>query len=839
MLLDVELDGPALVPEGARTHSVSCILGEMSDEGYAMPASALPRPLFAAFLVLLVVTVFGLGTPTAETKPDDDSAADARSRLEAAEDGLLQDPTDPTLLARASRAAEEAGAADEALWYARLALHEARAEGRSEEEIEDLVARVAALDPLPVDARPRLAERSRRLFELGVECAKRKLYANAVEYFERCHGTPAEPEAAEQLAKLYANKKSVAALLDTGLDVPIHHRTSRADRRRVRQDAGHENWRDAWRVKSTSYTVHTNVGWSVGTGISRAMEQMNRFYRETYLGKRGSGKTSRCTIDVYRSRTEFIEHTGNSSALGLYFPGQNRVAAFDPRADGGTLRELYETLFHETSHQFTHLVCRSTIPSWLNEGLATYFESARILAGGRVVPNLPNKGRLTNLQQTLNDGDPTVRDVVSYSEPGSYPAEYYCVGWGLTYFFKNYENEKSERVYAPHFDAYLKSYKSTGKHDSFARFVEYFVERPKEEGLDSFDSLVRRFKTWIDELHLLVQGGSEKADDLLERARRQRKAGRTEAALESYRWALDKRRGDPAALFDLAALHVKRKEKDAALYRLRRLLAQMAETNERDENVRGLDMRPDEVAEKCRAGIDKLEKTLLPAETAIHQDFVTQITEAAQAYVAAGYPRNALWSLDTAILILGGDGTLAKERARIADEKQVETWRWRRVPITTRFRAWHPLGPWGAEEGALTITTEEMLENVMREEPGPRYRFEATVHLTEPSSNTYAGILFGHAGDGVWDVFVLTDRGRVEVNRIIEDWPMNRYRGRYQDHEEDGVRLAVEVDRGTVRFFVDGRRVETRAYPQEELAGRVGVMAKSAVARFEDVRLGN
>ncbi len=766
-------------------------------------------------------------------------AGKASEAFALAVEGLEYDAEDLALLDQAARAAEAAERLDDALLYARHALLEARAEGEATEDVTRRQNLVKRLDPLPGADRPRMEERSRRLFQLGQDCVRRKLYANAVEFFQRCYGTPAEPEAAAQLDKLYKKAKVVDVLIDSGIDVPVYHRLSRADRRAARQDHRHEGWKEAWKIKSPNYTVRTNVGWIDGNAMVRAMEQMNRYYREAYLGKRGKGGTARCVIEVYKDRDEFVQFTGNTDALGFFVPGKNLVAAFDPRPDGGTFRDLFETLSHEVSHQFVHMVCRGTVPSWLNEGLATYFESAEIRPNGRVDTNLVNRGRLRNLKQALDDEYPTLDDVVRYFAPGSYPADYYCVGWGLTYFFKNYENEDCERIYRPIFDAYLKTYRKGGSHDSFARFLEHFVEGVDEPGIETFEDLEKRFRTWIEDLHRIEFGGSGSADALIERARKRRDAGQLETAAEAYRWALRKRPDDVAGQLELADLQEKAGEKDAALYRYRRLQEQLHERKGGEPAAALLGERTvASVRNHLTARIVALEPAIPEAEAAIHADFVERVAGAAAKYVELGFPRNALWTLDTALRILPGDPSLEAERTRLAKATKVDIWRWRRIPIAERLRAFHPVGPWEAQDGALVVEAAEGLECLLRDEPPSRYRLEVTLRSDDMHSKSYAGLLFGVPSADVWNVFALVGGKDVELNRILERYPLNKYRTRFEDREGDGIRLAVEVERTKLRLFVDGALVREREIEPDAMAGRLGVVASACTARFTDLRLG-
>ena len=70
----------------------------------------------------------------------------------------------------------------------------------------------------------------------------------------------------------------------------------------------------------------------------------------------------------------FAEHTS-----GLFVPSANLLIILDhPNS-----KDTYGILFHEAFHQFVHRHVRA-MPTWLNEGLATYYGSARPRRGSLV-----------------------------------------------------------------------------------------------------------------------------------------------------------------------------------------------------------------------------------------------------------------------------------------------------------------------------------------------------------------------------------------------------------------------------------------------------------------------
>lgn len=771
---------------------------------------------------------------------DQEKAGDAAAALTLAVEALEYTPDDLVLLDHASACAEAAGDADRALWYARVAAEVSRIQDAKPVDLRAREARVAKLDPLAPDDRPRLDDYAEQVLDVGQYCVRRKLYVNALDFLGRCEGLSTRAKAREAIEKLYDSKKAVQALLDSGIDVPLRDRGNRRTQRMAEDDPRHVEWSKAWKLKGDNYTVVTNMGYEMAESVSDAMEQMNGFYRRVFQYKVGGGNTARCTISLYRNFKEFSrrEDEDDPATHGFFVPGENRVAAYDPREHGYPLIDLWETLFHECSHQFTTMLWTGTVPCWIDEGTATYFEGSRLRANGRVDTNLVNESRLLNLKDILEQGRPTLRDTVSWFEDEGYGVEYYPVGWGLVYFLKNYEDEACERVYEPYYDAFLAAYRSGGKHDPFERFVETFVEKPKQPGIDTFEDFEARWRTWILELHDLQFGPPDRADLLRERARREVEAGKLEAAEQNLRWALRKRPGDHAALFDLADLHERRKDKDAALACYRRLLRALEKAPDATAPVHGLDdVSVQALHERCEGRIRELDAKLIDVLAEAGADLRERVAQAAAASVDAGYPRNALILLDRAQHALGGAPDLAVKRREIAASSEVDTWRPRRLPVPAGLAPYEATAEWKAEEGTLVATTDDPAYVLFREPPPASYRFEVTFETTEEAPDALAGLLYGVSESGEWDVYLQNPDGTRELDHVIQRWEPVQNLLAGQPAGGQPFTLAIEVDGGTVTFFADGKAIGRQEYPPSELRGRVGVVAQSCKLVCRDLKL--
>ncbi|MDP7063124.1 MAG: DUF1570 domain-containing protein, partial [Planctomycetota bacterium] len=282
--------------------------------------------------------------------------------------------------------------------------------------------------------------------------------------------------------------------------------------------------------------------------------------------------TKRVRLAVHRKRTDFdrfsMEVIGQaipSEGVGGYWVnGLQTVAAYD-RSMGDpdkTRDDLWNTLFHEASHQFMSIIMkkqngRSYTPAWLDEGTASYFEGCKIKADGTIVKNNVAEGRLrswffieqsedrkslTDLVAHIRNTGPDARNTLSYE------GIYYPYGWALAYFLLNYE-ENDRRVYAPPItpgQAIPADYKSVRKagrlvyRQPYLDYIEHFakvgnpendqfypleiakklfVEEVGDPDVPNWDAFEARWRKFTNALYGEMMAGPEFADVLQSRCR--------------------------------------------------------------------------------------------------------------------------------------------------------------------------------------------------------------------------------------------------------------------------------------------------------------------------------
>lgn len=279
--------------------------------------------------------------------------------------------------------------------------------------------------------------------------------------------------------------------------------TADAGRKLVRQETEH-------------YRIEANLEPEVVDLLGRTMDSIFDYYIDIYLdGDASKAKFPKARLRIHPSWEKMAaEYPGESPSPGLggwWSPSENTVVSYDTRDRAGTLDELVGTLFHESSHQFmTFLYSRSPdgkSPAWLNEGTSSFFEGATAMKDGSVLWPDATLQRLRTLNHFLTKGGgPRLIEVLSFDQPGSYPGEYYCFGWGLVYFLMEYTDANLDRPFRPLYSEYRERMTTKGGVPN-ELFEEIFLGDVSPLGHQTLADFEKDWTRWIlDEVKPLHMG---------------------------------------------------------------------------------------------------------------------------------------------------------------------------------------------------------------------------------------------------------------------------------------------------------------------------------------------
>ncbi|MEM9800520.1 MAG: hypothetical protein AAGA20_09350 [Planctomycetota bacterium] len=796
------------------------------------------------------------------------SSSDERTLADVEKELQLQ-PNDPELLLEAADTAFADADDDMALWYAELArlwTTDKRAMKKVNAKLESLRGEIG-VELAPIGGAT--DEYVKDVFQFAKLCGPAKFYANAADVLGSLTRSRYGSDAQSRLDKLFKSKKAVGAMLESGVPVKVEVKQKRSAKEIARLDEKHSEWDEAYEAKGKYYTIKTNMGVEMAEAILGAMEQMNGFYRKVFDYKAQGGSMRRCEVRVWKTRDgfdAFNPDTGDTVA-GFYSPMENSVSTYDPRTASGFMQgpveELWSTLYHEASHQFTRMKWKLLIPTWLNEGTASYFEGAALLPGGYVETNRIPDGRLRSVVAQIGgipekgsdelpeprSGAPKLKDVISYFAPGSYPGAYYSFGWALVYFCMNYENEDSERVYLPIYRAFMDSYTGSGEEKNpFDRFERYFVTDAELPGVESYKDFERRWKLWVFDLARIEYGGPEQADVLIERAKKQIENGKVEYAIDSLRWALRKRVDDPLALRMLAECYVEVDNEDAALFAYRRLVRVGRGESDPETKLDHYDGTAGEAIAAGLAGIKEVNESLGRILEEAYEGFVDGAIAEADTWAEAGYPRVALQSLHLAEEVVGGEGRLLARANEIRDESGVDIRRTRRLTTTESLENWELSGEgWSAieeEDGTTGLRNAGLgivTEATFSIEPPEVFLYEVDVVVEEIDDTPVVGLTFAGDISGNTLYVRIGKKGSTGIVEWDPDTGQPDFKASFKAKSRlkagEPFTLGIEVGRKETRFLVDGEEVGTIEQAAAAASGRLGVMAQRTKSRFLNPRV--
>ena len=314
----------------------------------------------------------------------------------------------------------------------------------------------------------------------------------ALDLLERCAWLLSPKEDAELITTL---EQLRVADEEVDLDAEGEGRGADADRPLIQLESAH-------------YRLACNLEPEVTQAVADTMDDIFQAYVQIYLdGKEDLIPLDKAELRIFGSwETMTATYPGQAYTPGLggwWSPSENKVTNYDTRDRTGSLDEMLGTLFHEASHQFMTALSKrgGWSPAWLNEGTACFFEGAKAMQDSRVLWPDAATNRLRSLSYMLplqGQGNiPTVADVIGFNRPGSYPGEYYAFGWGLVYYFQQYEDPDTlAYVWRPYYQDYLQRVTSEGGNPR-ELFDEVFLADGNPGDFASFEDFADAWQDWI------------------------------------------------------------------------------------------------------------------------------------------------------------------------------------------------------------------------------------------------------------------------------------------------------------------------------------------------------
>lgn len=200
-------------------------------------------------------------------------------------------------------------------------------------------------------------------------------------------------------------------------------------------------WKNGWDVETAHYHITSHV--SPGRLLQHAqyLEILYKGFANIYEPE--TAPPYKFEIHIINTHAEFMAAAAangfpvGESVGGFFVPHQQSIFVYEDSVKwGGDDFSVEHVLAHECSHQFLHMSCNGTrhVPTWLNEGLAVYFEAGTV-KGGQFVAGVP-KGRIDYLKQLYDRTRTTLIPVDEYlSHYGHIAPAQYGEVYAMTHFW--------------------------------------------------------------------------------------------------------------------------------------------------------------------------------------------------------------------------------------------------------------------------------------------------------------------------------------------------------------------------------------------------------------------
>lgn len=201
------------------------------------------------------------------------------------------------------------------------------------------------------------------------------------------------------------------------------------------------SWGQGWDVETAHYHITSHV--SPGRLLQHAqyLEALYKGFSGIYAPD--AVPPYKFEIHIFNTQNDFMSAAAahgfpvSQGVGGFFVPSLQSIFVYEESNKwGGGDFSVEHVMAHECSHQFLHMTCNGSehVPTWINEGLAVYFE-AGIVQNGQFVERMP-KERLTYLKQIYDQTKKTIFPVDRYlSHYDHISAEQYGEVYAMTNFW--------------------------------------------------------------------------------------------------------------------------------------------------------------------------------------------------------------------------------------------------------------------------------------------------------------------------------------------------------------------------------------------------------------------
>ncbi|MFK7789348.1 MAG: DUF1570 domain-containing protein [Phycisphaeraceae bacterium] len=209
--------------------------------------------------------------------------------------------------------------------------------------------------------------------------------------------------------------------------------------------------------RSKHYRIFTNLSQRETVPYGRHMDALYAQYDRRFSGL--SSKTiERMPLYLFQTEQQYDrflqEHDIDATHSGGMFFVTHKLEGLATWVDARSKRKTFEVLQHEGFHQFAWHAIGSSLPVWLNEGLAQYFEHAVIDRDGLMSLGMTSGARIERVKAAINQGDTLPITTLMRISPEQWSKVLrrhpdranllYAQSWSLVYFMIHSDDGKHQ-----------------------------------------------------------------------------------------------------------------------------------------------------------------------------------------------------------------------------------------------------------------------------------------------------------------------------------------------------------------------------------------------------------
>jgi hypothetical protein len=180
---------------------------------------------------------------------------------------------------------------------------------------------------------------------------------------------------------------------------------------------------------------YTTQSCALSAPEKRKIEAVAHYEKDFFEAVFGAKKLAPIYISICGTRKIYKRKDPPRGSAGFYSPRKKSIAVL-------YTTDFMSTCYHECSHALFHAFAKQR-PTWLDEGIATYFEQAAVDSAGTVTI-LSSRSRFAEMKQIVTEKHFSIVPLTGYSHKRFHrwrEHRHYTLSWGIVYFLMRQHRE--------------------------------------------------------------------------------------------------------------------------------------------------------------------------------------------------------------------------------------------------------------------------------------------------------------------------------------------------------------------------------------------------------------